>query len=547
MLVATSRKRPFQDDIQDITPPSAIPPVASTIEQSVTLTLLFDKQVPLAIGASAAIQIPDWSAAAKTTIPALIVTDFILGLTPTSAKLQSLAEFALTQYNSYAAAGVSDPSIGPFEALGLGLSKTPELSANFGSGSDTSFVLSTYREAFDRDANISQVVHFQSQLTYFKELYLGVGIDLTAATLGARGAVVGQMLGFAAAESGNAYSEAAQMLLLNSSNGGTVRPVNLLGTYGINESGSPGTVVANNFLTTFVATTSTVDFKIDGALFSGIAADFQVYLNGVKVNQPVAFSADKSHLLISNVLQNGPNDISMFGFDNQGHAIKEEAVVWAGSNFLTVRVVDKNGQPVVGASLLARLTEANDVFESAVSDQNGMITFANLPNRNITIEGEQGSLFGAIGALGGQSSTTLVLLPLNAPSPIINDDFAIGFDGWDVGGSPVTLEDHQEGIAAPLALSASPEARFSATDTYALTSNAPIAAAATSLNKDMVLSTRGEGPQTIHRGFIVQPGAEVVTLRYKFITSEIPAHYSEANSTTTIPLRSATRSATGFP
>lgn len=529
MSTVALRKRDSAENLDDL-----------GVLASTTLTYTLDQTVPPAINATPTFVLPDWTLAAKTTIPTLIVTDFILGSTPTSGKLQSLADFSLAQYNAYAAAGVGDPSIGPYEALGLGLSGTAEFIAKFGSGSDTSFIRATYREAFDRDPNDTQIAHFQSQLAYFRDLYLGAGVDPNAATLGARGAVVGQILGFAAAEAGNAYSDAAQMLLLDTANGGTVRPVNLITEYGLNDSGPSETVTVTNNVTTFLATTSTIDFRIDGALFSGISTDFLVTVNGVRVTSPISFSTDKSHFLISNLLQSGENDILVFGIDDQGNPIKYETVIWAGSNALTVRVVDKNGQPIIGASLVAKLTEANEIFEKGTSDQNGLVTFTNLPNRNITIEGEQGTLFGAIGALGGQSLTTVVLLPLDPPSQIANDDFSLGFDGWDVGSAPVTLEDHQEGAAASFnPLLDGPEPRAATSSNYSVTSNAPSAVAAVTLNKDMVLSTHGEGPQTIHRGFVVKPGAEVVTLRYKFVTSEIPGGYfgSDFNDYYTITIR----------
>ena len=51
---------------------------------------------------------------------------------------------------------------------------------------------------FERPANASQSSHFAGQVGYFQSLYLGAGIEATKATMLAKGAAIGQMLGFAA-------------------------------------------------------------------------------------------------------------------------------------------------------------------------------------------------------------------------------------------------------------------------------------------------------------------------------------------------------------
>lgn len=67
-----------------------------------------------------------------STVPSLIVSDFITGMTPTSAHLNSLAHFSQLQWNYYSSMGVLDPDIGPYEALGLGYSSTPEFVTKYG-------------------------------------------------------------------------------------------------------------------------------------------------------------------------------------------------------------------------------------------------------------------------------------------------------------------------------------------------------------------------------------------------------------------------------
>ena len=168
-----------------------------------------------------------------STIPALIVPNFVTGLTPTSAHLDALAAFAQVQWNSYSAQGVGDPDLGPYEALGLGLSETAEFKAKFGAAQDTAFIVGAYLEAFGRAATGSQVAHFQGQLDFFENLYLSVGIADDVAAIRARGAAVGQMLGFAASEAENDYADAAVAFLTDAADGSASYGTSLLETYGV--------------------------------------------------------------------------------------------------------------------------------------------------------------------------------------------------------------------------------------------------------------------------------------------------------------------------
>lgn len=477
----------------------------------------------------------------KTYVPALIVTDFINGLTPTASKLESLASFALLQFNSYAAAGVADPSIGPYEALGLGLSGTTEFITKFGAKSDTSFIQDAFQEAFGRAAGDAQISHFQSQLDYFTNLYLGAGIDPSTARIDARGAVVGQILGFASTESGNAFAQAAQMFLLDKASGNGSYAVDLLKTYSVMEVGSPGAiVVANNLTTSFAALSTPVVFDISGAQFS---SDFHVVVNGKDIPaSSITISPDGAHLTVQGGLVQGQNDISLFASDKQGLDLFSQAVIWAGSQTLVVHAVDKFGNPIAGASLTATLTEDQDIKITAITGSDGSAVFKNLPNRDITLAGAQGGLFGSVGALGGDGTTQLQLLALSTPSSISNNDFSLNYDGWSVAGAPVSLIAHVESTTASTIASSpsTPSGRQIDTSHQSLADAAQATSATT--NKDLVLTTSGEGPQTISRTFTIQPGAESVTLRYKFVSSEVPAGYlgSQYNDYYTVTLRDST-------
>jgi hypothetical protein len=148
--------------------------------------------------------------AKDSTIPALMAYDAMLGRTPDQANLDALATFVNGQVNSSGYQATNDPRLGGFEAMGLALAEaSPTIKALTGKD-DESFASEAYQTVFGRGASSGQISHFVSQVDYFEGLYLGVGIDPSAASIKARGATYGQMLGFAAKEAGNSLLVEAQ-------------------------------------------------------------------------------------------------------------------------------------------------------------------------------------------------------------------------------------------------------------------------------------------------------------------------------------------------
>lgn len=140
---------------------------------------------------------PGSSGPATTTAPSAIVFSFFNGTTPTAEKLASLAEFAKSQFEAYKASGVARAEIGPYEALGRGFAETISFDTKYGKLSLPEFVKTAYRDVFERAATGAQETHFSAQVSYFQNLYVGAGMEVSAASALAKGAVVGQMLGFA--------------------------------------------------------------------------------------------------------------------------------------------------------------------------------------------------------------------------------------------------------------------------------------------------------------------------------------------------------------
>jgi len=124
---------------------------------------------------------------------------FFLGALPTAAQLSARGDFAETQYAYYAnVLKVANAEIGPYEAFGRAFSGEAAFTAKYGAAiTTTSFVQTAYQDAFHRVPTVAQLTHFNDQVTFFRSLYTKAGIAPAQAEIQARGAVAGQMLGFA--------------------------------------------------------------------------------------------------------------------------------------------------------------------------------------------------------------------------------------------------------------------------------------------------------------------------------------------------------------
>lgn len=140
---------------------------------------------------------PSTGSSTTTTIPSAVVFNFLNGAAPTAEKLSALADFAKSQFEAYKAAGVARAEIGPYEALGKGFAETIAFNAKYGQLNTVDFVKKAYAEIFERAATTAQSDHFKNQVSYFEQLYSKAGAAAAAAALSAKGAVLGQMLGFA--------------------------------------------------------------------------------------------------------------------------------------------------------------------------------------------------------------------------------------------------------------------------------------------------------------------------------------------------------------
>lgn len=160
---------------------------------------------------------------AKTsTIPALLMPGLVQGTIPTSDKLDSLTAFAKEQFAYYKnVLGSAFAELGPYEALGRGLSTTTEFQAKYSGGTDQAFVAKAYVDVFGTGPSAAQQTALLQQVSYFEALYKGAGLSEAQADVQSRGAVYGQMVGLAADIVSQPYFDKADVLLTGFANGDT--------------------------------------------------------------------------------------------------------------------------------------------------------------------------------------------------------------------------------------------------------------------------------------------------------------------------------------
>ncbi len=152
-------------------------------------------------------------APAFSTLPSAVVHRFFnQGASPNAEKSAALSDFSFGQFLAYKQTGVARPELGPYEALGRAFAETIDFQNNYGSLTSAALVERAYKEVFERPATPGQQGHFQSQVAYFERIYGEAGMAASTASLLAKGAVIGQMLGFAAFDetSQHAYISAAR-------------------------------------------------------------------------------------------------------------------------------------------------------------------------------------------------------------------------------------------------------------------------------------------------------------------------------------------------
>lgn len=272
--------------------------------------------------------------------------------------------------------------------------------------------------------------------------------------------------------------------------------------------------------------TGDLELQIQGGRLTTDVSKLLV-LNGTLPLPAATVQLDGDRIRVLGILQDGVNDVKVIAADHEEGQIGFSGKLVAGENALTVSVTDGSGALVDGAVVTAALGDNLGVFATAVT-AGGQAHFEHLPSMTIVLTARASSnLFGTTAVPGEAIAASVALRGFDTPSGVQNNDFSLGLDGWNIGSAPVRLIAHEEGPLTPSApppLSPvrvrSPEASLLA---LPLAPAAPTSSSTTDL--DLELTTSGEGPQSISRTFVTEPGVTNVTIRYRFATAEVPGGF----------------------
>ncbi|PWU06516.1 MAG: hypothetical protein C5B51_12110 [Terriglobia bacterium] len=270
--------------------------------------------------------------------------------------------------------------------------------------------------------------------------------------------------------------------------------------------------------------------QLQGASFGG-ASQVSVLVNGAAL--PVSLSPQT--VTFDAALNEGQNSFVFIAADSAGNTLFADLTLWSGARMLRVRVLDETGQPANDASVTVSLGDDRSVVAAAKTDK-GIVTFTNLPDRTVFLQATaNGNRYASLAVTGSAGSVEYRLKAFAAPSPIDNNDFSKGLAGWNIGSAPAHLVPHQEGEGG-----VNDTALMAQLSRRAITAAAAVRATAATGGSDLELRTSGEGPQSISRTFNAAPGTKLVTVRFKFITSEVPGGYfgSRYNDYFNVALRS---------
>ncbi|MEB0023274.1 carboxypeptidase regulatory-like domain-containing protein, partial [Actimicrobium sp. CCI2.3] len=265
----------------------------------------------------------------------------------------------------------------------------------------------------------------------------------------------------------------------------------------------------------------TVD-AIGGNLVSDVSA-YTVYLNNVLI-APGSLVATPTSLRISAPLTDGVNMLLIFAPDEDGNVIEAQLPFGAGVSDVTGRVVDKAGNPVAGAKVVAALGDDAKLAAETTTDTGGNYKLGNFPTRTVLISviGPSG-LPGTTSGVPGTTFPTTALVELDTPVATLNNDFSQGILGWkNPGNAKLTLIPHTETVG-PTTPQSTTAALLHLIHQWL---PFPAAYAQEVIKKDLQISTNGKGPKTVSYTFTPTSTTSSIKLRYRFQTSEFPTFYN---------------------
>jgi hypothetical protein len=301
---------------------------------------------------------------------------------------------------------------------------------------------------------------------------------------------------------------------------------------------------------TFNALSKPLKFSLSGTEFTqDLSEEIKLSINGKDVPS-TKFIIEPHIITATSVLVEGKNAISLSALDAIGRPLYFNTTLWAGNQILYVDIIDQYGLKILDpVEVRVYLSDDQSVF--ALTDTiTGTAIFPNLPISTLLIQATTSeNRFGFIGVIGTQGYTRIHMLGFNAPSPIYNNDFSLGTMGWDTGTAPVKIVTHNEEIPdQPFEALAVTIANIQKNekDSLLIVSQPPTSqfdlntSTGSIVNNDLILYTTGQGEQSISRTFNTIPGITTVSIRYRFITSEVPGGFfgSQFNDYFRVSLRS---------
>ena len=240
--------------------------------------------------------------ASTTTQAAFALSSFIEGAVPTSARIDSLTAFATTQHNYYVNVLQSgNAQLGAYEALGKAFaadaSTKADFAARYGALSTTDFVTTAYAQIFDVANSIpsaAALANLVSQVEYFTGIYIQAGIPAADAALQAKGAVLGQIIGYAFTDATRSGDSSLQDKIVSNA----VAPLSVMNQIvddAVNE--TPSTVYGSSVLGATIAILASTDVVGPGG-----AAGFKTTVYGDTVTGTVGAGTLDNATLVDGAL-----------------------------------------------------------------------------------------------------------------------------------------------------------------------------------------------------------------------------------------------------
>jgi hypothetical protein len=233
------------------------------------------------------------------------------------------------------------------------------------------------------------------------------------------------------------------------------------------------------------------------------------------------------------------NIVRLASIDGTGRPLHFNETIWAGVAALKVTLRNPDDSPFLEeATVRVSLVDDQAVYEEATTDT-GLIEFANVPNATIMVQATaSGNRVGTAGGVGWVGNLAVTVAGVSSPSPIANNDFSQGTDGWNIASAPsAQIVPHQETAGPPpgaTTLVQQPAPSDDPTERQRrntqlqqeLAQAAPTATPSASIvDNDLMVDTQSTQAQFVSRTFQTDPDVSAVHLRYRFVTKEVPGGY----------------------